>query len=73
MNFDIVWEDCIQEEARVANREALLREDDQALATHTRRRRQSKFKMDIQKEYRPPKMFQRKIENGQKKDLERDK
>ena len=28
MKFDIVWEDCIQEEAIVANREALLREDD---------------------------------------------
>ena len=36
MKFDIVWEDCIQEEARVANREALLKEYDQALATHTR-------------------------------------
>ena len=35
MKFDIVWENCIQEEARVANREALLREDDQALAIHT--------------------------------------
>ena len=31
MNFDIIWEDCIQEEARVANREALLREYYQAL------------------------------------------
>ena len=41
MNFDIVWEDCIQEEARVANREALLREDDQALATHTKEINQS--------------------------------
>ena len=29
MKFDIVWEDCIQEEAKVADREALLREDDQ--------------------------------------------
>ena len=35
MKFDIVWEDCIQEEARVANREALLKEDDKSLATHT--------------------------------------
>ena len=34
--FDIVWEDCIQEEAREANKEALLREDDQALSTHTK-------------------------------------
>ena len=44
MMFDIVWEDCIQEEARVANREALLREDDQSLATHTKERNQSNFK-----------------------------
>ena len=44
MNFDIVWENCIQKEARVANREALLREDDQALATHTKGRKQSNFK-----------------------------
>ena len=45
MKFDVVWEDCIQEETRVANREALLKVDDQALATHTKRRRgQSNFK-----------------------------
>ena len=45
MKFDIVWEYCIQEETRVANREALLKEDDQALSTHTRRiRGQSNFK-----------------------------
>ena len=25
LKFDIVWEDCIQEEARVSNREALLK------------------------------------------------
>ena len=40
MMFDIVWEDCIQEEARVANREALLREYDHALAIHTKVRNQ---------------------------------
>ena len=44
MKFDIVWEDCIQEKARVSNREALLREDDQALATHTKGRKKSNFK-----------------------------
>ena len=45
MKFEIVWKDCIQEEARVANREALLKEDDQALAIHAKRgRSQSKFK-----------------------------
>ena len=61
MKFDIVWEDCIQEEARVANREALLKEDDQALSTHTRRgRRQSSFKKESHKEYQPPKRFQEK-------------
>ena len=51
MKFDIVWEDCIQEEARVANREALLKEVDQALATHTKRGRiQYNFKKEIHKE-----------------------
>ena len=40
MKFDIVWEDYIQEEARVANIEALLKKDDQALATHTKRIKQ---------------------------------
>ena len=44
MKFDIVWEDFIQEVARVANREALLREDDQALAIYTKGRKQSNFK-----------------------------
>ena len=39
MNFDVIWEDCIQEDTRVENREALLKEDDQDLATHTKRRR----------------------------------
>ena len=68
MKFDIVWEDCIQEEAIVANIEALLKEDDKALATHTRRgRRQSSFKKDSHKEYQPPKRFQKKRENTEKK------
>ena len=44
MKFDIVWEDHIQEEARVASREALLREDDKALDIHTKERKQSNFK-----------------------------
>ena len=35
--FDGLWEECIQEETRVANREALLeRDEDQALDTHTK-------------------------------------
>ena len=58
MKFDIVREDCIQEEARAANREALLKEDDQALAIHTKRgRSQSNFNKEIHKESRPPKRF----------------
>ena len=44
MNFDIVWEQCIQEEARVSNRDVLLREDDQDIAIHTKERKQSNFK-----------------------------
>ena len=58
MKFDIAWEDCIQEEARVANREALLREDDQALAIHTKERKQSNFKKSNQKPSK--KKFQKK-------------
>ena len=49
MKFDIVWEDFIQEEARVSNGEALLREYDQGLATHTKERKQSNFKKSNQK------------------------
>ena len=60
MKFDIVWEDCIQEEDRVANREDLLKEDDQSLATHTKRgRSQYNFKKESHKESQPPKKFQR--------------
>ena len=40
MKFDNVWEGCIQEEARVANIEALLREDDQYLSIYTKIRKQ---------------------------------
>ena len=60
MKFDVVWEDCIQEETRVENREALLKEDDQALATHTKRRRiQTNFKKGNKREYQPPRKFQK--------------
>ena len=58
MKFDIVWEDCIQEGARVANREALLIEDDQALAIHTKERKQSNFKKGNHKPSK--KKFQKK-------------
>ena len=68
MMFDIVWEDCIQEEARVDNRESLLKKDGQALSTHTKRGRiQSNFKKEINKDSQPPKMFQRTRGNNQRK------
>ena len=60
MMFEVVWEDCIQEESRVENREALLKEDDQALATHTKRRN---FK-----ESQPPRRIQRIRENPPSRD-----
>ena len=48
VKFDIEWEDCIQEESRVANREALLREDDQDLAIHTKgKKNQTSRKVSI--------------------------
>ena len=64
MKFDVVWEDCIQEETRVENREALLKEDDQSLATHTKRRRiQPNFKKGNKREYQPPRKFQKTRES----------
>ena len=62
----IVWEDCIQEEARVANREALLREHDQDLAILTKGRKQSNFKKGSHKTLKNK--FQKKRENNHKKD-----
>ena len=64
MKFDIVWEDCIQEETRVENRESLLKKDDQSLDTHTKRRRsQPNFKKGNHKESQPPRRFQRTRES----------
>jgi hypothetical protein len=41
LQFDSLWEECVQEEARVANREAiLLRDEDQALAAHAKGRKE---------------------------------
>ena len=60
MKFDVVWEDCFQEETRVANKEALLKEDDQALSTHTKRRRiRPNFNKGKKREYQPPKKSQK--------------
>ena len=37
LQFDSLWEECVQEEARVANREAvLLRDEDQSLVSHAK-------------------------------------
>ena len=37
LQFDSLWEECVQEEARVANREVvLLRDEDQALVAHAK-------------------------------------
>ena len=58
MKFDILWKDCIQEEDIVSNREALLGEYDQSLATHTKERKQSNFKKSNQKPSK--KKFQKK-------------
>jgi hypothetical protein len=74
LNFNSLWEECVQEEARVANREALLsRDEDQALATHTKGGRNRSYfqkethqheshpqnKFDIPKESHPPRRFQK--------------
>jgi transposase InsO family protein len=72
LKFDCLWEECIQEESRVANRDALLaRDEDQALATHTKGgRKKSYFQKETRKEPHPqnksqPKRFQKK---GQRKE-----
>ena len=58
IKFDILWEEYVQEESRVANREALLRDDDHALVSHARRRRgKPHFKKETHKESHPPKNF----------------
>jgi hypothetical protein len=37
LHFDSLWEESVQEEARVANRETILsRDEDQSLVSHTK-------------------------------------
>jgi hypothetical protein len=62
LNFDSLWEECIQEETRVANHEALLERDDhQALATHTKRgRKKPYFQKETHKESQPQNKFNNK-------------
>ena len=53
----------------MANIESLLKEDDQSLATHTKRRRsQPNFKKRNHKESQPPRRIQRTRENPLDKD-----
>jgi transposase InsO family protein len=59
LQFDSLWEECVQEESRVANREALLsRDEDQALSTHTKGgRNKSYLQKETHKESHPQNKF----------------
>jgi hypothetical protein len=61
LHFDSLWEECVQEETRVANREAILsRDEDQALATHAKGgKKMSPFQKETHqhKESHSPKRF----------------
>jgi hypothetical protein len=71
LQFDSLWEECVQEEARVANREAVLsRDEDQALAAHAKGgKKRSHFQKETHqhKESHPPKRFQ-KFQKGQRRE-----
>jgi hypothetical protein len=80
LHFGSLWEECVQEEERVANQEALLsRDEDQALATHTKGGRKKSYfqkethkeshpqKKFIHKESHPPRRFQ-KFQKGQRRE-----
>jgi hypothetical protein len=62
LKFDSLWEECIQEETRVANREGLLaRDEDQALAIDTKGgRKKSYFQKETYKESQPQNKFSHK-------------
>jgi hypothetical protein len=61
LHFDSLWEECLQEEARIANREIVLsRDEDQALVAHTKGgRKRSHFQKETHqhKESHSPKRF----------------
>jgi hypothetical protein len=63
LQFDSLWEQCVQEEARVPNQEAiLLRDEDQSLVAHAKGgKRRSHFKKEthLHKESHPPRKFQK--------------
>jgi hypothetical protein len=71
LQFDSLWEECVQEEARVANREAvLLRDEDQTLTAHAKvGKKKSHFEKEthFHKESHSPKRFQ-KYHKGQRKE-----
>jgi hypothetical protein len=62
LTFESLWEECIQEETRVTNREALLeRDDDQALATHIKGgRKKPYFQKETHKEPQQSNKFNHK-------------
>jgi hypothetical protein len=70
LQFDNLWEECVQEEARVANREViLLRDEDKALDSHAKGgNKMSHFQKEthFHKESHPPRRFQ-KYHKGQRK------
>jgi hypothetical protein len=70
IQFDSLWEECVQEEARVANREVvLLRDKDQALDSHAKGGKgKSHFQKEthFHKESHSPKRFQ-KYHKGQRR------
>jgi hypothetical protein len=70
LQFDSLWEECVQEEARVANQEVvLLRDEDQSLDAHAKggnKRSHFQKETNFHKESHPPKRFQ-KYHKGQRK------
>jgi hypothetical protein len=70
LQFDSLWEECVQEEARVVNLEAvLLRDEEESLAVHAKGgKKKSHFQKETRfhKESHPPKRFQ-KCHKGQRK------
>jgi hypothetical protein len=68
LKFDSLWEECIQEETRVVNREALLEtDDDQALATHTKGgRKKPYFQKETHKEPQQSNKFNHKESHPRK-------
>jgi hypothetical protein len=75
LQFDSLWEECVQEEARVANRESILREDKyQALISHAKKGRantETHFHKETHshKEPHSPKKFQ-KYQKGQRRKMD---